>query len=257
MTISPTATLATPVRPAIDHVTAMRLAADEYARLAEALADLGAEDWSRPTACPDWDVRQVACHAVGMAAMSCSPWETIRQQAKATRRARTHGVDALTALTALQVEERADWSPARIVAEARRVGPKARRGRRAIPAPVRRRTLPQVQHVDGVPERWTVGFLNDVILTRDPWMHRMDVARATGRDPVLTADHDGTIVADVVLEWAARHGAAYSLTLSGPAGGSWSRGDGGESIDLDAVEFCRVVAGRGQGDGLLAVQVPF
>ena len=257
MTISPATALATPVRPALDHATAMRLAAHEYDRLAETLAGLGAEDWSRPTACPAWDVRRMACHTIGMAAMSRSPWETLRQQVKAAWRARALGVDALTALTAVQVDERAAWSPARIVAEARRVGPRARRGRRAIPTPIRRRTLPAVQHVGGVPERWTIGFLNDVILTRDPWMHRMDIAGATGRDPVLTADHDGVIVADVVAEWAARHGAAFRLTLTGPAGGSWSRGEGGESIELDAVEFCRVVAGRGQGGGLLAVQVPF
>jgi hypothetical protein len=32
-------------------------------------------------------------------------------------------------------------------------------------------------------------------LTRDPWMHRLDLARATGHAPVLTADHGGVIVA--------------------------------------------------------------
>ncbi|MGN6780698.1 MAG: hypothetical protein ACTHJH_04285, partial [Marmoricola sp.] len=90
-----------------------------------------------------------------------------------------------------------------------------------------------------------------------PWMHRMDLARATGRDPVLTPEHDGAIVADVVAEWAARHGTAYGLTLGGPAGGTWSSGVGGEEIELDAVDFCRVLSGRGAGSGLLATQVPF
>jgi hypothetical protein len=85
----------------------------------------------------------------------------------------------------------------------------------------------------------------------------MDIALATGRDPVLTAEHDGRIVADVVAEWSRRHDAAYRLTLTGPAGGRWSRGDGGEEITLDAVDFCRVLSGRGSGDGLLAVEVPF
>ena len=60
--------------------------------------------------------------------------------------------------------------------------------------------------VNGAPETWSLGYLTDVILTRDPWMHRLDLARATGQAPTLTADHDGVIVADVVLEWARRHG---------------------------------------------------
>jgi hypothetical protein len=57
-----------------------------------------------------------------------------------------------------------------------------------------------------VDEPWTFGFVIDTILTRDCWMHRVDTSRATGRDPVLTADHDGIIVADVVAEWSSRYG---------------------------------------------------
>jgi len=157
----------------------------------------------------------------------------------------------------VQVDERDDWAPERVVTEARAVGPRAVRGRRRLPGFVRRRILPQAQHVGGRRERWTVGFLTDVILTRDPWMHRIDIARATGRDPVLSTDHDGLIVADVVTEWAARHGTPYRLSLTGPAGGTWSYGDSGKELTLDAVEFCRLLSGRGSGDGLLGVQVPF
>jgi hypothetical protein len=93
-------------------------------------------------------------------------------------------------------------------------------------------------------------------------MHRLDLARATGQAPTLTADHDGVIVADVVLEWARRHGRPYRLELTGPAGGSWSSGTDGEELSMDAADFCRVVAGRpdaagGRPSGLLATQVPF
>jgi hypothetical protein len=114
-----------------------------------------------------------------------------------------------------------------------------------------------VQDVGGTAERWRFGFLFDVVLTRDTWMHRVDVSRATGREPHLTADHDGVLVADVVAEWAARHGRPYRLRLTGPAGGSWSSGTDGEEDELDAVEFCRLLSGRGRGSGLLAQQVPF
>ena len=65
------------------------------------------------------------------------------------------------------------------------------------------------------------------------------------------------IVADVVAEWAGRHGRPYRLELEGPAGGRFGRDDAGEVITLDAVAFCRVLSGRAPGAGLLATQVPF
>jgi uncharacterized protein (TIGR03083 family) len=236
----------------------MSLAATEYRRMAQVLADLGPDDWSLPTECPDWDVRAMGCHMVGMAAMVTSPREQKRQQRRAGAEVAARGVTPLDALTGIQVSERADWTPAQEVEGARKVGPRAARGRRFTPRFVRRRELPAPQAVNGRLEQWSIGYLLDVILTRDPWMHRMDLARATTRDPLLTAEHDGVIVADVVAEWTQRHDAPYRLTLTGPAGGTWSRGrDGDAIIEMDAVDFCRVISGRGTGDGLLAVQVPF
>lgn len=93
-------------------------------------------------------------------------------------------------------------------------------------------------------------------------MHRLDLARATGQALLLTPDHDGVIVADVVQEWARRHGQPFRLALTGPAGGTWASGDGGEEIEMDAADFCRVLSGRPSpaGDaptGLLGVNVPF
>ena len=100
-----------------------------------------------------------------------------------------------------------------------------------------------------------------MILTRDTWMHRSDVAEATGRPMVLTPEHDGVLVADVAAEWAARHGRPVTLTLTGPAGGSWlfnaTQPGAPEPIELDAVEFCRALSGRGRRPGLLATLVPF
>jgi hypothetical protein len=97
----------------------------------------------------------------------------------------------------------------------------------------------------------------DRIYTRDAWMHRIDLARATGRPLVLTPDHDGRLMADVVAEWASAHGRPFRLVLTGPAGGAWTDGDGGAGLTLDAVEFARTASGRVAGTGLLAHQVPF
>jgi hypothetical protein len=117
--------------------------------------------------------------------------------------------------------------------------------------------MPVPQTINGRPETWTIGYLVDVIFTRDPWMHRIDLVRATGAEHVLTAEHDGVIVADVVAEWGRRHGRPYTLHLTGPAGGLWSNGSGGQELELDALEFCRILSGRGHGEGLLATEVPF
>ena len=142
-----------------------------------------------------------------------------------------------------------------------RVAPRGGKGRGRVPGFVRRRRLPGAEVVNGVAETWSIGYLTDVILTRDPWMHRLDLARATDRDPVLTADHDGVIVADIVAEWARRHGQPYRLQLTGPAGGSWGSGMGDEIV-MDAADFCRVISGRpgdeaGHPWGLLATHIPF
>lgn len=113
------------------------------------------------------------------------------------------------------------------------------------------------EEVGGKPETWRMGYLLDVILTRDPWMHRVDIARATGREMELSPEHDGRIIADVVAEWARRHGAPFVLTLTGPAGGTYVLGDDGEQITIDAVDFCRTLSGRATGTGLLTQEVPF
>ena len=137
----------------------------------------------------------------------------------------------------------------------RATGPKAARLRRKMPALVRSRTMPGAMTVGDAQERWTFGFLFDIILTRDPFMHRLDISRATGVPVQAARAHEGVIVDDIVREWAARHGRPYTLSLSGPAGGTW--GGEGELITMDAFDFCRTVSGRGPGTGLLSQQVPF
>jgi uncharacterized protein (TIGR03083 family) len=252
-----TTTLTYPLKPALDRDIALRLAATEYGRFLDLLRSLPSDDWTKPTRCGAWDVRATAAHLLGMVELAASVREQGRQTKAATRIHEQRGGLFIDALTGLQVDERADWTPQQIIDRFVARAPKAVKGRKRAPGFIRRRTVPVQQDVDGHKESWTVGFMLDVILTRDPWMHRIDIADATGVDLVLTADHDGVIVADIVAEWAARHGRPYSLTLTGPAGGDWSNGDGGEKITLDAVEFCRAISGRAAADGLLATEVPF
>jgi hypothetical protein len=161
----------------------------------------------------------------------------------------------------VQVADRAHLSPREIVDRLAVVGPRAARARRRVPGFVRRRASPDQQPAGpgfGSPtERWTYGYVFDVILTRDPWMHRSDISAATGAPLELTPDHDGVLVDDIVREWAGRHGRPCTLTLTGPAGSSWTWGSGGPALTSDAVEFCRILSGRGPAEGLLTVTVPF
>jgi uncharacterized protein (TIGR03083 family) len=237
----------------LDRAALMRLAATEYYRLGAVLAGLDTQDWTRPTECVGWDVRAMAGHALGMAEMAASIREGRRQQRAALRR----GGVFIDALTALQVQERAELSPRELTERFQVVGPRAARARRRTPALIRRRKMPIQQAVGGRLETWTLGYLIDTILTRDPWMHRIDISRAVGRPLTLTADHDAVLVADVVTEWAARHQLPCRVELTGPAGGSWTFGDGGPSVILDSIEFCRTVSGRETATGLLATEVPF
>jgi uncharacterized protein (TIGR03083 family) len=242
----------------MDRDVAMQLATTEYERFLDLLRSLSQDDWTKATDCPQWDVRAIAGHTTGMALMATGLKETLRQSLVAKRR----GGVPLDALTAQQVQEHADLTTDELVDRFAAIGPRAARGRRRTPALVRRMKLPDPQDVAGKTERWTNGYLIDTILTRDPWMHRMDIYRATGRAPVLTPDHDGLLVADVVQEWAGRHGRPYHLHLTGPAGGRFSEGRDGLELTLDAVDFCRVLSGRTAqqptmtGD-LLEVPVPF
>lgn len=111
----------------------------------------------------------------------------------------------------------------------------------------------------GLPEpvgRQPLAYLLDIGFTRDVWMHRIDVARATGSPLDVDAGRDGRIVADLVAEWATRHGEPCTLELTGPAGGRYTSGEGGEHVDMDAIEFCWVLSERGEGRGVLRHRLP-
>jgi uncharacterized protein (TIGR03083 family) len=251
MTTSPAPSGTIPAVSPMRHGDWMAASAEEYRRIGALLAELAGDDWHHPTDCTDWDVRELVAHLVGNAEMSASMREMRRQQ-KIGRRLRPGGPD-IDGMTAVQVQERADVPPAELVRDLADVAVRAVRARRRIPAPVRALPIPFGPPLGTRP----LGYLMGCIYTRDAWLHRVDLARATDRPLELTAEHDGRIVADVVAEWAGVHGQPYRLTLTGPAGGTWSRGTDGEAIALDAVEFCRILSGRAPGAGLLAHAVPF
>lgn len=242
----------------LTHSEAMRLLATELDRTVAALKKLDVSDWAAQTDCPAWDVRAMYQHVLGACEGGASMRENVHQLRTARAHRKANGGPLEAALSAVQVRERADLTGPQIVDRLAAVAPKTVRGRRRTPGLVRNHAK---LAVDGpVHEKWKLGYLIDTIYLRDLWMHRVDVAHALGHSMELSADHDGRIVADVVAEWARRHGKPFVLELTGPAGGSYAHAGAApdaERTTIDAVEFCRTLAGRAPATGLLTTIVPF
>ena len=231
----------------------MTVAAAEYARILGLLAELPAGSWTGATDCAGWAVRDVVAHLSGAAASNASPRELVRQ-AWLGRRSGRRG-DLVDRMNEIQVAERQQLTPAALRDDLAVTAQRGVATRSRVPAPLRAVRLPFGPPLGVRP----LGYLLGRIYTRDAWMHRIDIARATGAVLTLTADHDGVIVEDVVAEWAAAHGRPYDLRLTGPAGGRWRSGseESAAVVELDAVEFARTLSGRAPGTGLLSRRVPF
>ncbi|NNF65707.1 MAG: maleylpyruvate isomerase family mycothiol-dependent enzyme [Acidimicrobiia bacterium] len=239
----------------IDHREAHGLALDQYDRFAGLLAQVAPDDWRRGTDCEGWTIRDLAGHMVGAMRSAASLREMLRQRKMITARAKADGGNETDHMTAVQIELTAGLGPDELVMECRRLVEPAANGRKRIPAPMRKFVRFPVE-IGSISETWSLGYLVDVILTRDTWMHRVDLALALGR-PVEHGDTDRRIVADVVAEWARRHGQPFDLLLTGGSGSHYRSGSPEAKIEMDAVEFCRTLSGRAVGEGLLKQEVPF
>lgn len=254
----------------LTHRDAMAMQAAELDQTLEVLRALDDTAWSAPTDCPNWDVHRMYLHVLGACEAAASIKENVHQMRAAKRFQKTDGGPLEAGLSTVQVRERLEVSSAELVERLATVAPVTVRKRTRMPAVMRRMPM----RVDGpVIETWRLGYLVDTIYLRDLWMHRVDATRATGQELVLSPDHDGRIVADVVAEWARRHGQPFTLTLTGGAGGTYTSAGAAKAptaspttddsstsadlIEMDAVEFCRVLAGRADAAGLLTTVVPF
>jgi uncharacterized protein (TIGR03083 family) len=242
--------------PALRGREAKHVADIEYQRLARLVQTLTTDDWNRPTDCDGWDVTAMARHLLGAMDGNASVREYVHQLRSARRWGKRQSVSLTDGLTAVQIADRIELTPEKIVLGITRAWPHALAGRFIVPRPVRR-IVPVPAETPAGKEMWSLGFLLDVIYTRDAWMHRIDISRAIGKPLDVDAEHDGRLVADIVADWARRHRHPFRLNLSGTAGGVFVSGTDGPTIDIDAVEFARAVSGREHGTGLLATLVPF
>jgi uncharacterized protein (TIGR03083 family) len=244
--------------PAVDHAEAMQLTATENARLLTLLRRLSDEQWQAPTDCTGWTVRDVVVHLIGSAEAQANPVEFVRQVLAGRRlTAEIGGQHWVDGLNEAQLRARRDWTPAMLPEAWERHSAAALRARTRMPAPVRALPVLPIGTGLGVRIGWQpLSYLFDMGFTRDVWMHRVDVARAAGVALELTPEHDGRILADIVAEWARRHGEPFTLVVTGPAGGEYVAGGGGEEQTVDAVELARILSGRAEGPGILRHKLP-
>jgi uncharacterized protein (TIGR03083 family) len=239
--------------PRIAHDEAMLIAEAENERFSAQLRSFEDADWTKPTDCTRWDVHALAAHVIGSAAGQASPREFLRQVRKGRPLTAEAGEFWWDGMNELQVRERATRRSDQLIREWETVSRRALRARRRLPRLIARLPLLDLPAPVG---RQPVSYLFDTGFTRDVWMHRIDLARATGKPPEIDRTHDGRIIADIVAEWAGTHGESFILELEGPAGGSYRSGSGGEHVQMDAIEFSRVLAERVHGEGIMSHPLP-
>jgi uncharacterized protein (TIGR03083 family) len=256
--MTPSTSVSAPDIPRIRHAEAMRLTATENARLLDQVRQLGPAEWSAATDCPRWTVRDMVVHLIASAQAQANPVEFARQVLTGRKlTAQIGGEHWVDGLNEAQQRARRDWTPDQLPQRWEKAAAAALTARRRMPAPVRALPLLPMGTALGTDLGWKpLGYLFDMGFTRDVWAHRVDIARAVGRPMTLTAEHDGRIVADILAEWAHLHDDPFTLELTGPAGGTYTARGGAAPVSLDAVEFVRILSGRGEGDGALGHKLP-
>jgi uncharacterized protein (TIGR03083 family) len=229
-------------------------AREELGRFLAVAGSLEGDDWAQPTDCTEWSVRDILAHAAGSAAGWAS-WGEFLRQVPLNPYARQAAVP-VDGINRRQLEDRVGRSPKDLIAELRAVAPKAIRTRLGLPG------IFKGMRIDLGPPRGKapLRYLLEIIYTRDMWMHRHDICRATGRTFEQTAAHDGRVVALVMrdIDEALRDslgGRAIRFDLRGAAGGGYLVGPGAESdavVEMDVLEFNRMASGRLVADDALA-----
>jgi uncharacterized protein (TIGR03083 family) len=240
--------------PRIDHDEAMRITAAEFGRTIALFQKIGPDGWALPTDCDRWTVRDVALHLLGTAEANASLPEQLRQMRKGSKlKASVESPYWWDGANEYQIAKHAHLANDGIADAYAEIAPKATKARTKMPKLVR--SLPVLDLPEPV-GRKPLAYLSDMGFTRDVWMHRVDLCCATRIPMELTPGHDGRIIADIVAEWATTHGKPFTLDLDGPAGGHYRSGDGGEHVQIDAVELTRILSGRVPGTGVLEHPLP-
>jgi uncharacterized protein (TIGR03083 family) len=215
--------------PALAHDEAADMARAELERYLALVETLSGEDWGQPTDCTLWSVADIVAHQAGAYAGFAN-----FAGFKATMGVKpAPGELQIDAINARQIKDRIARTPSENIAELREVGPKAINTRYKLPWLLRKLRVPV-----GPPlGTCAIEYMTDLLYTRDTWSHRLDIARATGKDFVQDARHDGRMIALVMRDLAQLlhgklGGQSVVFDLSGPAGDRYRIG---ATAELSAV----------------------
>lgn len=226
------------------HAEWLELGTQVDGSLIETLGSLTDDQWNSPTVCYPWTVRGVVSHMIGWEEATLSPTHLVRQASCGWRTRKAHEGSWLNAINQYQVDSQASVSPEQLLDRLAELTSRYHKVRTRYGLMTAALPMKEPFSRTWVPVR----FMFDTIFVRDHFMHHSDICTAIGREfPV--GDAEIRIAHDAFREWGKKAGASVTLELSGPAGGTFARGTGEVRVSGDAIELCRVLAGR-SSDGL-------
>jgi len=231
--------------PKSTHKEAGQLSQVAYERLLDVLMQLSGTDWTQPTYCTEWTVRDMTAHLAGAVTGSTSIAEFRRQNVQNPYLKEFS--DPVDGTNKLQLEDRAGKTPAELVAEFRQNGQVAVNNRQKLPWLVRNIHLQM-----GSLGFASIEYLMDVIYPRDQWMHRYDICAATGKEMVVTPEHDGRLIALILRDLAQNlkkqlGSRTVDLRLFGALEATYRFGRGSRPtavIEMDFFDFNLLASGR-------------
>lgn len=224
--------------PPISHAEAMLIGGEQNEGLLRELRALERTQWEMSTDCTGWSVRDIVAHLLGWAEALTDVREATRQTVKASRRRKSFA-SLVDAQNEIQVESRRWLSTDELLLRLENALPRFLQVRNGVGKALRR-----IPYLTG-PTGWTdLGFIADHVFTRDVFMHRIDIARAVGRELAL-GPADRRVIEDCLREWASVSRADATVELTGVISGVYLAGDGtAATIKGDAIDLCRWFTGR-------------
>jgi uncharacterized protein (TIGR03083 family) len=236
---------------------AAQIFGDLYDRVQAELTELDADDWSRRTPCPNWDVRALASHLAGAQTFFDA---SAPQPSTPEGWAPPEGASPLDAWAEAGVAARRNWTPAQVLEElaVARDGAVAR---------LEQVTDWDAPHAGPTGETTEAGFL--AVRCFDAWVHLQDLRIALGRD-AQTADSLPALGLACRFVWerlpvthakrvAPPDDSALRVLVREPhpAAGvlrrddgrvTWADGDAADWVEADPGALLLLVAGRGDAE---------
>jgi uncharacterized protein (TIGR03083 family) len=234
-----------------DHAHAGAVLRPEVDAMHKLLRALATSEWLLPTECAGWKVRDIVAHVIGNAEVTLdSDLMAQRISEGTTRYPELYRLDAMNERA---VDAWRDRDATELVAEFARLWQRVLEVLPEMPESAREQTFDT-----GYPgaSPISLGYIVDVVLARDLWMHRVDICRASGR-AFPSHDHDRAVVEQVLRDlddsWAAP---PIVLELTGVVTGDWQIGTDGPvaTVQGDTLEVMRNLSGRTDPEPELTVQ---